>query len=55
MSTWREIVIEDRDGNTLTVGVNGDGVIKAETSTTEPVELDESDRKDLRDFLTSVA
>lgn len=52
MSTTREIHIEDRHGVTLSVTMDENGAINAEISPPDmAVELDETDRRDLGDFL----
>lgn len=52
MSTTREITIEDRNGVTLSVTMDESGIINAEISPPDmSVELDETDRRDLADFL----
>lgn len=58
MSSTRDITIEDRHGATLHVEIDDAGTIMAEvipssTSATDGVELDETDRRDLADFLST--
>ena len=56
MTTVRSIEIEDRNGATLVVETDGtvlQAVITGADQLSASVELDEADRKDLRDFLTA--
>lgn len=57
MSTSREIQIEDRHGGVLHVAADEFGAIEVlamPAEDRETVEIDETDRRDLRDFLTAV-
>jgi hypothetical protein len=52
MSSIREIQIEDRHGTILHVTTDDNGMINAVIIGAEPtVEIDESDRRELADFL----
>lgn len=57
MSTSKQIVIQDQFSAVLTVTTDPDneGMITAQISGAEIVQLDEADRKDLRDFLQTVS
>jgi hypothetical protein len=54
VSTTREIQIEDRHGGVMHVAVDGNGMIEVLVMVgedRETVEIDETDRRDLADFL----
>ena len=57
MSTSREIQIEDRHGGVLHVAADEFGMIEVlimPAEDRETVEIDETDRRDLREFLTAL-
>lgn len=57
MSTSREIQVEDRHGGVLHVAADEFGAIEVlamPAPDRQTVEIDESDRRDLREFFTAV-